>query len=149
VSAAGCLWSRTPPKARYLFSLAALLLCGAAAVVAEGLWFRARADRVDGTVIDHDRKGRPVVAYWWGGQAYQHNEHGPSDPLPVGASVGVYVPRNAPAATRLDSPIGLLFLPGWACLMPAAFFAMYGLVVAFRGRRAQPEAGVRERTAPC
>ena len=132
-------WFRLPPKSRALFVLAALLVCVGACLVAEGLYFRARATRVEGTVVDHDRKGRPVVEYRFGGQDCRHDESGPSETLDVGATIGVYVPPEGPSAARLDWAIGLLFLPGWACLMPATFFAAYGVVVAVWGTR-QPAA---------
>src|SRR5688500_6413276 len=89
-------WYRLPPKARALFGLAALLVCGGAGLLAERLYFRVTASRVEGTVIDHDSKGRPVVEYWWRGQHRQHDARGPSEGLPVGAKVGVYVPPAGP-----------------------------------------------------
>ena len=129
----GHAWSRLPPKARALFALAALLLFGGACLLAEGLYFRARATRVEGTVVGHDRRGRPVVAYRWGGRDRRHEESGPSEGLAVGSTVGVYVPPDGPLAPRLDLAMGLLFPPGWICLMPATFLAGYGVVVAIRG----------------
>jgi hypothetical protein len=76
--------------------------------------------------------------YQWAGQDCRHEETGPSQELAVGDAVGVYVPPEGPSAARLDWPIGLLFLPGWACLMPAAFLAAYGAAVAIRGERGPP-----------
>jgi hypothetical protein len=128
------VWNRLPPKARALFTLAALLACGAVCLLGEGLYFRARSTRVEGTVVDHDRRGRPVVVYQWAGQDWRHEESGPSESLAVGATIGVYVPPEGPPAARLDWAIGLLFQPGWACLMPATFFAAYGVVVSIRHR---------------
>jgi hypothetical protein len=135
-------WYRLPPKARALFVLAALLVCAGAGLLAERLCFRATASRVEGTVIDHDPKGRPVVEYWWRGQRRQHDASGPSEGLPVGAKVGVYIPPAGPPAVRLDGLVPLLFTPGWVCVMPATFFAAYAVVVALWGtrRRAEPTA---------
>jgi hypothetical protein len=129
---------RLPPKARAAFALAILLVCGGACLIAEGLYFRVRATRVEGTVVGHDRRGRPVVVFRWDGQDFRHEESGPSERLPVGATVGVYVPPEGPSAARLDWAIGLLFRPGWICLMPATFLAAYGLVIANRGRDKPP-----------
>ena len=53
----GRLWSRLPPKARALFTRSALLAGGGPCLFGEGLHFRARATRVDGTVVGHDRRG--------------------------------------------------------------------------------------------
>ena len=133
MSGLGRVWSRLHPKARALFGLAALLVCGAACLLGEGLYFRARATQVEGTVVGHDRKGRPVVAFRWGGQDFRHEERGPNEWRAVGTTVGVYVPDEGPSAARLDWAIGLLFLPGWVCLMPATFLGAYGVVVAIRG----------------
>jgi hypothetical protein len=127
-------WFRLPPKTRALFGLATLLLVGAACLVAEGFYFRARASRVEGTVVGHGSRGRPVVAYEWGGQTCRHEETGPSVRLAVGDTIGVYVSPERPPATRLDWPIGFYFLPGWACLMPAIFFTAYGVTVAIENR---------------
>jgi len=110
VSRVGRFWW-LPPKARALFVLAAVLVCGGACLLGEGLHFRGRATRVEGTVVGHDRRGRPVVAYRWGGQDCRHKESGPSERLAVGTTVGVYVPPEGPSATRLDWAIGLLFCP--------------------------------------
>jgi hypothetical protein len=124
-----------PPKSRALFTLAAILVGGAACLLTERLVFRATATRVAGTVIDHDNRGRPVVEYQWSGQRCRYEERGPSPNLPLGATVGIYVPPDGPSSARLAGPIPLLFMPGWACLMPATFFAVYGVIVALRGRR--------------
>ena len=132
------VWSRLPPKARAGFVLAILLLFVGACLIAEGLYFRARATRVEGTVVDHDRRGRPIVAYPWAGQEIRYEEHGPSERLAVGDTVGVYIPPEGPSGARLDWTIELFFLPGWACLMPAAFFAVYGVAMAIRGRDNMP-----------
>ena len=110
VSRVGRFWW-LPPKARALFVLAAVLVCGGACLLGEGLHFLGRATRVEGTVVGHDRRGRPVVAYRWGGQDCRHKESGPSERLAVGTTVGVYVPPEGPSATRLDWAIGLLFCP--------------------------------------
>src|SRR3954452_7486480 len=126
-------WNRLPPKARALFALAALLIGGAAALLTERLVFRATASRVEGTVIDHDNRGRPVVEYSWSGQHFRYEERGPSPNLPLGATVGIYIPPDGPSSARLAGPIPLLFMPAWCCVMPAMFFAVYGLVVAFWG----------------
>jgi hypothetical protein len=135
-------WYRLPPKARTLLVLAALLVCGGAGLLAERLYFRATASRVEGTVIDHDKKGREVVEYWWEGKRHQHDASGPSQGLPVGAKVGVYVPPKGPPAVRLAGWVPLLFMPGWVCIMPATFFAAYAVVIAIWGtrRRAVPPA---------
>jgi hypothetical protein len=133
-------WYRLPPKSRALFVLAALLVCGGAGLLAERLYFRATASRVEGTVIDHDPKGREVVEYWWEGKRYQHDASGPSEGRPVGAKVGVYVPPAGPPAVRLDGLIPLLFMPGWVCFMPATFFAAYAVVVAIWGTQRRAEA---------
>src|SRR5437773_6473428 len=98
-------WYRLPPKARALFLLAGLLVCGATGLLAERLYFRATATRVEGTVIDHDRRGRPVVEYWWNGQRCRCEERGPSAELPLGATVGIYVPPDGPSAARLAGPV--------------------------------------------
>ena len=134
-------WSWLPPKTRALLVLAALLVCGGACLLGEGLYFRARATRIEGSVVGHDRRGRPVVAYRWGGQDCRHEESGPSERLAVGTTVGVYVPPERPSAIRLDWAIGLLFLPGWLRLMPATFLTAYGVVVAVRGARQTAEPG--------
>jgi hypothetical protein len=133
-------WYRLPPRVRALLVVAALLVCGGAGLLAEGLYFRATASRVEGTVIDHDSKGRPVVEYWWRGQRRQDDTSGPTEGLPVGAKVGVYVPPAGSRAVRLDGLVPLLFTPGWVCIMPATFFAAYAVVVAIWGtrRRAEP-----------
>src|SRR5262245_15312913 len=131
-------WWTLPGEARTFFALAALLVCGGAFVLGEGLYFRARATRVEGTVVGHGSRGRPVVAYRWGGQEYCHEESGPSERLDVGTTVGVYIAPEGPPTTRLDWAIGLLFLPGWFCLMPATFLALNGVVVAARGVRNPP-----------
>jgi hypothetical protein len=135
---------RLPPKSRALFGLAAVLVAGGACVLAEGLYFRARATRVEGTVVAHGSRGRPVVAYRWNEQDCRHEERGPSEHLSVGTVVIVYVSPEGPPAARLDWAIGLLFLPGWACLMPAAFFAVYGVAVAIGGGRKPAEPGAAE-----
>jgi hypothetical protein len=114
--------------------LAILLVSVAVCLIAEGLYFRAHATRIEGTVVDHDRRGRPIVGYPWAGQEIRYEEHGPSEPLAVGTPIGVYVPFEGPSGARLDWTIGLLFLPGWACLMPAAFFTAYGTAMVIRGR---------------
>src|SRR5262249_33968030 len=106
--------------------------------------FRARSTRVEGTVVAHGSRGRPIVAYQWNGEELRHTETGPIEPLAVGEKVGVYIPPEGPAGTRPDWAIGLLFMPGWCCLMPAMFFAAYGVAVAARGAR-QP---ARFRPAP-
>ena len=139
MSVIGRFWSRSPPKSRALFALAALLVCGGACLLGEGLYFRARATRVEGTVVGHDRRGRPVVEYWWGGQPCRHDGQGPSERLAVGTTAAVYVPPEGPSAARLDNPTALLFLPGWLCLMPATFFVAYGVVVAVWGARRTAE----------
>src|SRR5262245_54529867 len=81
--ARGCLvvvrWSRLPQKARVL-----LVVCGGAGLLAEGLYFRATATRVEGTAIDRERRGRPVVVYWRGEQWLRYKEPGPSERLAVG-----------------------------------------------------------------
>src|SRR6476660_7099013 len=92
VNALGRIWSRLPPKARVLFGLAALLLLGGACLLAEGFYFRARSTRVEGTVIGHGSRGRPIVAYQWDGQDCRQKEAGPSEQLAVGTPIGVYVP---------------------------------------------------------
>jgi hypothetical protein len=51
------IWFRLPPKSLALFALAALLVCGGACVLGEGLYFRGRAIRVEGTVVGEDRGG--------------------------------------------------------------------------------------------
>jgi hypothetical protein len=129
------LWSRLPPKSRVLFALAAILVCVAAGLLGEELYFRANAVRVEGTVVGHDRKGRPIVEYQWGGQSLRYETRGPSNDLAVGTAVGVYVPTDGPSAPRLDNPVSLFFTPAWTCLMPATFFLAYGVVVAIRGQR--------------
>src|SRR5262245_27238812 len=111
-----CFWYRLHPKARALFGLALLLVCGAAGLVAEGLHVRARATRVEGTVVGHDRKGRPVVDYQWQGKDWRHEESGPSVDVALGAPIGVYVPADDPSAVRLDWGVGLLFPAVWCCL---------------------------------
>ena len=141
MSVIGRFWSRLPPKPRALFTLAALLVCGGACLLGERLYFRATATRVEGTVVGHDPKGRPVVEYGWGGQTRRHHEHGPSERLALGTTAAVYVPPEGPSAARLDNPTALLFLPGWVCLMPATFFLAYGVVVAVRGARQTGEPG--------
>jgi hypothetical protein len=129
------LWSRLPPKSRVLFALAATLVCVGAGLLGEELYFRAKAVRVEGAVVGHDRKGRPIVEYERGGQSYRYETRGPSDRLAVGARVGVYVPTDGPSAARLDNRVSLLFTPGWVCLMPATFFLAYGIVVSIRGQK--------------
>jgi uncharacterized protein DUF3592 len=129
------LWSRLPPKSRVLFMLAATLVCVGAGLLGEELYFRANAVRVEGTVVGHDRKGRPIVEYQWGGQPRRFETRVPSDHLAVGTKVGVYVPTDGPSAARLDNLVSLLFTPGWVCLMPATFFLAYGVVVSIRGQR--------------
>jgi hypothetical protein len=124
-----------------LFGLAAVLVCGGAGLLAERLYFRATASRVEGTVIGHDPKGRPLVEYWWGGVRQQYQATGPSDDLALGDKVGVYVPPAGPSGVRLDGPMPLLFTPGWVCVMPAAFFAAYGVAVAVRGASRGAKAG--------
>src|SRR5262245_41726552 len=109
MSGVGRVWSRLPPKSRALFGLAALLVCGGACLLGEGLIFRARATRVEGTVVAHDRRGRPVVEYQWGGEDCRHEARGPIEQLDVGSTIGVYVPPEGPSAARLDWAIGLLF----------------------------------------
>jgi len=128
-------WSRLPPKARALFVIASLLIGGAAALLTTRFVFRATATRVEGTVIDHDNRGRPIVEYQWSGQRFRYADSGPSPNLPVGATVGIYVPPDGPSSARLAGPIPLLFMPAWTCLMPAAFLAVYGLIVAIWGQR--------------
>lgn len=128
----GRVWSRLPRKSRALFAVAVLLVFCATCLAGEGLLFRALATREEGIVVAHDRKGRPVVAYRWGGRDCRHEESGPSEQLAVGTAIGVYVPASGPSAARLDWVIGLLFLPVWFCLMPASFLAAYGVVVAIR-----------------
>jgi hypothetical protein len=137
-------WYRVPPRARVLFGLAALLVCGAAGLLAERLYFRAMASRVEGTVIDHDHKGRPVVEYRWAGQRHEYDETGPSADLAIGAKVGVYVPPGGPPAVRLDGLVPLLFMPGWVCLLPATFFAAYGAAVMVWGNRRRAEPGAAD-----
>jgi len=129
------LWNRLPPKSRALFVLAALLVCGATGLLVEGLYFRATATRVEGTVIDHDNRHRPIVEYRWDGQQRRYERAGPSPNLPLDAKVGIYVPPDGPSSARLAGPIPLLFMPAWSCLMPAAFFAVYGVIVALRDQR--------------
>ena len=107
-------------------------------LIGDELFFRARSTRVEGTVVAHDRRGRPVVAYRWGGQDCRHEERGPSERLAVGTGIGVYVPPEGASAARLDWAIGLLFLPGWFCIMPATFFLAYGIVALVRCRQAYP-----------
>jgi len=128
-------WSRLPPKARALFTVAALLVGGAVCLLTERLVFRTTATRVEGTVIDHDNRGRPVVEYSWDGRPFHYQDRGPSPNLPIGATIGIYVPPDGPSSARLAGPIPLLFMPGWACVMPAMFFAVYGLIVALRSQR--------------
>jgi hypothetical protein len=127
--------SRLPPKSRVLFALAATLVCVGAGLLGEELYFRANAVRVEGAVVGHDRKGRPIVEYQRGAQSYRYETRGPSDRLAVGARVGVYVPTDGPSAARLDNRVSLLFTPGWVCLMPATFFLAYGIVVSIRGQK--------------
>src|SRR3954447_3650963 len=134
-------WAWLPPKARFLFALAALLVCVGAGLLAEGLFFRATASRVEGTVIGQDRRGRPVVEYWWNGERHQYDEKGPCARLAVGGNVGVYVPAGGPSAVRLDGLVPLLFMPAWCCFMPATIFAAYGVVVAVWGDRRRAERG--------
>ena len=129
------LWSRMPPKSRVLFALAGALLCLGAGLLGEELYFRANAVRVESVVVDHDRKGRPIVEYQLGGQSRRYETRGPSDRLAVGTVVGLYVRTGGPLAARLDNMVALLFTPAWVCLMPAAFFLAYGVVVALRGQR--------------
>jgi hypothetical protein len=132
-------WYRLPLKARALFVVAALLVCGGVGLLVEGLHFRSTAIRVEGTVIDHDRRGRPIVEYWWAGQRCRHEGQGPSDRLAIGTIVGVYVSPDQPSEVRLDGLVPLLFTPGWLCVMPAIFFTVYGLVVAIQGVRPHAE----------
>jgi hypothetical protein len=115
-----------------LLAVAGLLLCCGGWLAGAGLYFRARSSRVEGVVVDQDRRGRPVVEYRWGGQLYHHQQTGPSNALAVGTAVGVYVPPEGPSWSRLDNPTAQWFLPAWFCLMPAAFFAAYGAWVAAR-----------------
>jgi|GEM_PF-5581620 hypothetical protein len=130
----GKIWFRLPPKARTFFTLAIALMCGFFCLLGEGLYFRARATLVQGIVVDHGSRGRPIVAYSWGGRVRRHEESGPSQDLAVGTAIGVYVPPEGPPNSRLDWTIGLLFLPSWFCLMPATFFTMCGVVETIRGR---------------
>jgi hypothetical protein len=111
------------------------LVGGAAALVTERLAFRATATRVEGTVTDHDNRGRPVVEYSWDGRPFRYEDAGPSPELPLGATVGIYVPADGPSSARLAGPIPLLFMPVWTCVMPATFLAIYGVIVALRGQR--------------
>jgi hypothetical protein len=92
------LWSRLPPKSRVLFALATALVCVGAGLLGEELYFRANAIRVEGTVVGHDRKGRPIVEYEWGGQSRRYETRGPNDSLAVGTAIGVYVPTDGPLA---------------------------------------------------
>jgi hypothetical protein len=130
------LWSRLPPKSRVLFALAGTLVCAGAGLLGEELYFRAKAVRVEGVVVGHDGKGRPIVDYQWGGQSCRFETSSvPSRRLAVGTGVGVFVPTAGPSAARLDDPVSLLFMPGWVCLMPATFFLTYGVVVSIWGQR--------------
>ncbi len=133
-------WNRLPPKARALFAIAALLVGGAAALLTERLVFRATATRVEGTVIDHDHRHRPIVEYSWAEQRFRFEDTGPSPDLPVGAKVGIYVPADGPSSARLAGLIPLLFMPAWCCLMPATFLAVYGAIVAAWGGRRRTSA---------
>ena len=90
------LWFRLPPKSRVLFALAATLVSIGAGLLGEELYFRANAVRVEGVVVAHDRKGRPIVDYQWGGQSYRHETRGPSGRLAVGTGVGIYIRRTVP-----------------------------------------------------
>src|SRR5688572_18195548 len=108
-------WYWLPPRVRALLVVAAPLVCGGAGLLAEGLYFRATGSRVEGTVIDHDKRGREVVEYWWEGKRHQQDASGPSEGRPVGAKVGVYVTPAGPPAVRLDGLVPLLFTPGWVC----------------------------------
>ena len=128
-------WNRLPPQARALFVIASLLIGGATALITERLVFRATGTRVEGTVIDHDNRGRPIVEYSWDGRRFRYEDSGPSPNLPVGTKIGIYVPPDGPSSARLAGPIPLLFLPAWTCLMPAMFLAAYGVIVALRGQR--------------
>ena len=128
-------WNRLPPQARALFVIASLLIGVATALLTERLVFRATARRVEGTVIDHDNRGRPVVEYSWAGQHLRYHHTGPSPDLPVGTAIGIYVPPDGPPSARLAGPIPLLFMPAWTCLMPATFLAIYGIIVVIRGPR--------------
>jgi len=134
-------WSRLPPQARALFVIAYLLVGGATALLTARLVFRATATRVEGTVIDHDNRGRPVVEYSWDGRRFRFQDTGPSPDLPLGASVGIYVPAGGPSSARLAGPIPLLFTPAWTCLMPAMFLSIYGVIVALRGHRRLAKVG--------
>jgi hypothetical protein len=128
------LWARLPPNSRVFFALAAILVCVGAGLLGEELHFRANAVRVEGVVVGHDRKGRPIVEYHWGGQSHRYVTGVPSGRRAVGAGVGVYIPTDRPSAARLDDPVLLLFTPGWVCLMPATFFLAYGIVVWIRAK---------------
>jgi hypothetical protein len=135
------LWSQLPPKSRVLFALAATLVCVGAGLLGEELYFRANAVRVEGVVVGHDRKGRPIVEYQWGGQSRRYETRVPTHGLAVGTEVGVHVPTDGSLAARLDNLASLLFTPGWLCIMPATFFAAYGVVVAVWGARRGAEPG--------
>jgi hypothetical protein len=141
VSGIGHRWSRLPPKSRAVFTLAAFLLGGGVCLLGEGLYFRAQATREEGTVVDHDTKGRPVVELTWAGQPYRLESRGPSERIAVGTKVTVFVPLQGPSAARLDTPMALLFLPGWVCLMPATFLIVYGTAVAVWRKRSPAEPG--------
>ena len=134
-------WSRLPPQARALFVIASLLIGVAAALLTQRLVFRATATRVEGTVIDQDNRGRPIVEYSWSGQQFRYHDTGPSPNLPIGTTIGIYVPPDGPSSARLAGPIPLLFMPAWTCLMPATFLAFYGLIVALRGHRRLAKVG--------
>src|SRR5262245_18006752 len=130
-----------PPQARALFVIASLLIGGAAALLTQRLVFRATATRVEGTVIDHDNRGRPVVEYSWAGQPFHCKEQGPSADLPIGTTIGIYVPPDGPSGARLGGLIPLLFMPAWTCVMPAMLLSAYGLIVALRGNRRLAKVG--------